>query len=380
MTRRCWKFVLAAAIGAATLARPAAAQVAPADLYPPPDDTPNVRVGGTLFADYTYHFTPEIADIDGTLIHPNALNVTRAYLNVTGQVNHLILFRVTPDIARETGTGSALAGSMVLRLKYGYAQINLDDWMWRGSYARIGMIQTPYIDFEDSIYRYRFQGPTFTDREAYLASADVGASFRTQFPGGYGEVVTGVYNGEGYNRVDPNDQKAFQIRGTVRPLPAPGPLRGLRATVFYDADHYVQNAARERLVTLLTYEHRFLNAGWVHMNARDQTSTAAPVVDGSGHSFWVTPRILLSLPKTAPPTGNVRASVEGLIRYDRLEPNHDNDSAKERFIVGVAYWPRMIATNVGSAFLVDYEQVRYHAFTGDRPNEQRVAMHMVLTF
>ena len=37
----------------------ASAQVTPAPDYTPPDDTPSVRVGGTLFADYTYTLAPE---------------------------------------------------------------------------------------------------------------------------------------------------------------------------------------------------------------------------------------------------------------------------------------------------------------------------------
>jgi hypothetical protein len=162
----------------------AAAQVTPANPYPPPDDTPSIRVGGTLFADYTYTLAPETTDADGNLVNPNAFSVVRAYINVSGQVNHLFSFRITPDLSRESGTGSSLAGSMVFRLKYGFAQLNLDDWMWRGSFVHGGMIPTPYVEFEESIYRYRFQGPVFVDRETFLPSADLGAAFRTQFPGG----------------------------------------------------------------------------------------------------------------------------------------------------------------------------------------------------
>ena len=265
-----------AGVGVLLSAWPAAAQVTPANTYPPPDDTPSVRVGGTLFADYTRTLAPEITDIDGNLVNPSAINVTRAYISVTGQVNHLVAFRITPDVAREAGTGSSLNGSMTLRLKYAYAQLNLDDWLWRGSYVRAGMTQTPYVEFEESIYRYRFQGPTFTDREGYLPSADLGVSFRTQFPGGYGEVVGGLYNGEGYTRPDPNDQKALQLRATLRPFPAPGTSRGLRVTMLYDADHYVKDADRRRFVSLVSFEHRYLNAGWVYLDAADQRASLSP--------------------------------------------------------------------------------------------------------
>jgi len=68
-----------------------------------------------------------------------------------------------------------------------------------------------------------------------------GASFHYQMPSNYGDVHVGVYNGENYNRVEVNDQKSFQIRGTVRPF-ARGKmvLRGIRASAFYDGDNYVK--------------------------------------------------------------------------------------------------------------------------------------------
>jgi hypothetical protein len=75
---------------------PASAQVTPAPERIPPDDTPSVRVGGTLFADYTYTLAPKAEDADGRSFNSNGFNVARAYLNVTGQLNHLFAFRITP--------------------------------------------------------------------------------------------------------------------------------------------------------------------------------------------------------------------------------------------------------------------------------------------
>src|SRR5687768_1235265 len=141
---------LAATAIAVAMALPAGAQVAPGG-GSKPQDTPSVRVGSTIFADYTVTQKPKSTDVDGNEITPNAFNIGRAYINVTGTISHLVAFRVTPDIVRETGAGSSLNGSYVLRLKYAYGQVNLDDWMNRGSFARFGMQQTPWIDFIDSV-------------------------------------------------------------------------------------------------------------------------------------------------------------------------------------------------------------------------------------
>ena len=200
------------------------AQVTPAAGYTPPDDTPTIKVGATIFADYTYQTTPDATDADGNSVDPNQFNVARAYINVTGNISHLLAFRITPDIVRQSGLVSLATGnsvtsdSLVYRLKYAYAQVNLDDWMTKGSWVRLGMQQTPWVDFEEQIYRYRFQGPIFMDRESYLSSSDVGVAFHTNFPKNFGDVMVGIYNGETYSRPEANDQKAFQIRGTLRPL------------------------------------------------------------------------------------------------------------------------------------------------------------------
>ena len=68
------------------------------------------------------------------------------------------------------------------------------------------------------------------------------------------------------------------------------------------------------------------------------------------------------------------------MRYDRLEPNERNDSKKERWIGGIAYWPKVTVATVSSAILLDYEQVRYRDFSPARPTEKRIAVHMLVNF
>ncbi|HEV8611129.1 MAG TPA: hypothetical protein VGS98_13820 [Thermoanaerobaculia bacterium] len=346
----------------------ALAQITPAEGYTPPSDDPAIKVGGTIFLDYTYQDAPEIIDANGDRVHSNAFNVGRAYVNVTGQLHHLLSFRITPDIVRETGSGSSLSGSYTVRLKYGYAQFNMDDWFPRGSWVRLGMQQTPYVDFHETVYRYRFQGAIFVDREGFLSSSDLGLTSRFAFPSNYGDVHLGVYNGEGYTRSEANDQKAFQVRLTVRPAPAVNVLRGLRLTGFWDADHYVRDAKRQRAIAFLTFEHPYVNVGAEYLTAKDQTTLAAREIEAEGWSAWVTPRT---------PIG-----IEGLFRYDELKPDTDQDEErkKKRTIAGVAYWFTFFKPGVTAALLANYENVKYDRFSPSRPTEKRYALHMLLNF
>jgi hypothetical protein len=349
-----------------TLLRAAAAdaQVTPAAASKPPDDTPRIRVGTTIFADYTLQQAPDIRDAAGNDVNFSAFQVPRAYINITGQVHHLLSFRVTPDVQRESGTGSSLSGSMTFRLKYAYAQLNLDDWMPRGSWVRFGMQQTPLIDYQESVYRYRFQGPVFVDREGFLSSADTGLSFRTSFPNNYGDVHAGIYNGETYSRAEANDQKAFMIRATVRPFPTARTLRGLRITGFYDADAPVEGGERRRVVADVSFEQKWVSAGSIFLASADQNLPTAGQRDGRGISVWATPR-----------TTN---GWEAVLRYDRLEPHKDDEEVKTRALAGIAYW--LPLTGAQAAFLLDFENVDYRHFVPARPKEQRLALHMLINF
>src|SRR5262245_892828 len=95
-------------IGAAIVlgSSPAFAQVTPAAGFVPPDDTQSLRVGITLFADNTYTLNPKGLDADCAAtpgctanFTPSAFNVVRTYLNVTGNLSHIVSYRITPDIA-----------------------------------------------------------------------------------------------------------------------------------------------------------------------------------------------------------------------------------------------------------------------------------------
>jgi hypothetical protein len=348
-------------------ARPAWAQVTAAAGFTPPDDTPSIKVGATIYTDYTYTQSPQTNDADGNLVNPSAFNVQRSYINITGNISHIVAFRITPDVVRDTDATGALSGALIFRVKYAFAQFNMDDWMPKGSWVRLGIQQTPLIDYEEGIYRYRFQGTTFTEREGFYNSADGGASFHLNFPSNYGEVHVGLYNGEGYAKSDPNDQKAVEVRGTLRPFATAAPLlRGLRVTGFYFGDHYIKNAERTRAVGQVTFESKYLNCGFDAIDAKDQPSISSPDIEAKGWSFWANPKS---------PIG-----WEALLRYDHTRPDLRFDTrARKRVIAGVAYWfPHQ--GSVSSALMLDYDGQTFDNFTTTQPAQRKIAVHALINF
>ena len=369
----------------------AGAQVTPAAGYTPPDDTPRINLGMTLWPSYTVQTEPEITDAAGNSVNRTAFDVGRAYINITGQLSHIIAFRLTPDITRESGlvTGTSVTSdSLVFRIKYAYGQFNLGDWMTRGSWIRLGIQQTPWVDFEEGIYRYRFQGTVFAERvplPTVMSSSDAGVSFHYNFAANYGDVHFGLYNGENYQRTETNNQKGFEFRGTVRPFAAGMPiLRGLRAHLVYYNDAYVSDGERQRVMGNLTYEHKFLNAGFDYLDADDQALPTTLNIPANGYSIWATPKYPLE-------NGS---SWEALIRYDHWTPNTTDglappatapfpgstllsDQHQNRMIFGIAYWfPHQ--GNVSAAILIDYDAQSFDNITA--PETKTVSVHGLLNF
>lgn len=372
---------VATAVGVIALApRMASAQVTPAAGYTPPDDTPSIRVGMTLYPAFTFQSNPTVTDGDGSAVSKNQFDVLRSYINVTGNLSHIIAYRITPDITRQSGTLALGAGSsvssdsLVFRIKYAFAQFNLDDWMTKGSWVRLGIQQTPWVDFEEGIYRYRFQGTVFAERiplPTVMTSSDAGVSFHYNLPSNYGDIHVGVYNGENYQKVETNNQKGFEVRATFRPFATQVPmLRGLRAHFVYYNDNYNSGDERQRLMGNLTFEHQYLNAGFDYLNAKDQTLTTAADISSNGYSIWATPK---------KPMAN-GSSWEALLRYDHFTPNTSTstvasastsptpgvtvigDQHQNRLIVGGAYWfPHQ--GNVSTAILFDWDAQQLNNIT-----------------
>ncbi len=361
--------LFAAAVVSADDPAPAAAP------SPVPPDGPSIKVGATIFADYTYTSEPEVRDATGALVSPSAFDVTRAYVNVTGTITPLVSFRITPDI-RRLSTSSQLApgesvssrqeGSLTFRLKFAFGQIALDRWLGGGAWVRVGLQQTPYLDLLEGVYRYRFAGPMFAQKEGYLDTSDFGLSARWQSSGEHVEILAGVFNGETFVRGEANDRKALQARASLRPFASSdGAARGLRVTGFVDRDNVVQDAARDRWAAALTFEHPHLHAGAEYLRTLDQPLPTSAEIEGRGFSIWATPR--------------TSEGFEALLRFDRLTPDARLEATRQRVQLGVAWWFPVTRPGTAAALMIDRDHVTSDAALA-RPDETRWALHCLFAF
>ena len=334
---------------AQTPAPPPAAPPTPAE-----PDYPIVRVGMVSFLQYD----AELENRDDY----NAFDVTRAYLNINGQLARNVRFRFTPDVRRVTD--GSLSGSLTVRVKYAFVQF---DNLTPRSWIRFGLHQTPWLDFEEGVNRYRVQGTMFSEREGLIpGSADFGAGYFTPLPGNYGEVQVGVYNGEGFTQTDTNKYKSVQGRLTFRPLPGRGAWNGLRVSGFFNAGWYAANQPRHLGIVMGSFEHRHVVATGQYLAAVEKpVASTRTNIDRTGASGFL----------------EVRQGVAGwagLVRFDALDPNDDiADNSKRRTIAGGAYWFVWPRARVG--LVLTNEQVHYDA-GAHQPTENRLLFQTHVEF
>ena len=111
----------------------------------------------------------------------NSFDVTRAYLNINAQMADRVRFRFTPDAPGDRRNSRWVTE---FASKCAFPQV---DNVGPRSWIRFGLAQTPWLDFEESVNRYRVQGTMFSEREGLIpGSADFGAGCCRLLPGNYG--------------------------------------------------------------------------------------------------------------------------------------------------------------------------------------------------
>jgi len=199
---------------------------------------PQVSVTGVVYTQYQY--------TDAPIAAKSTFDMTRAYVNVLGRFSNGITTRLTTDILPSTN------GSQNVRLKFAYAA-----WTPTGSSLtyKLGMIHTPFVDFEETLWDYRMQGTIAVDRNGAMTAADIGVGVDGHWNG---ERINGqltIVNGEGYGGGVQDFRKDVQARVSVRLQPTNDNSRvgGLRATGYAGIGKATGGADRNRYLGMVSY-------------------------------------------------------------------------------------------------------------------------------
>jgi len=290
-----WALLLA---GLVTLPRSAAAQT--------------VTVGGLGYLQYRYQFSD-------TTSNTSAFSVTRAYINVVGNMGGGLTARITPDLYTDPN------GSIPIRIKYAYAAYR------PGTFPltfKMGVIHTPWLDWAEGVYEYRMQGTMAVERGQYITSADLGFGVDGAWSDQMVNMQVGVYNGEGYKGGEGDAGKDVMGRVSVRLLSTDvaGSRGGLRLTAYGQYGRPTDGGTRSRLIGMLSYKAKRFTVAAEGALTRDSTAaSAAMLLKGRVLSGFGIYHI-----------GDTKASL--VARMDFTDPDTDTaDDRQTRFIGGVSY-------------------------------------------
>jgi hypothetical protein len=290
--------------------------------------------------------------------------IKRGYVDIRQKITDTFSVRLTPDVTQDS------TGDIKVRMKYAYGQFQWDDYGVLGKpKVEFGIAHMPWLDFEESVNRYRMQDTMFLERNGIFNSADAGVMFganlgreldegyrtnvNSHYAGRWGSFQVGVYNGGGYHSSEANADKVVEGRLTLRPLPDVAP--GLQLSVLgLDGKGNVADTSSAPAPdwtvfnAMVSHESpRFTATGQWYTGDGNQKGGAIGA-DGTarrqeGWSLYT--EVKLDPARTWAVFG----------RYDRFDGDADSpsgDAVTKRSILGLAWW-----FHKSNAWVLDYDRV-----------------------
>ena len=289
-----------------------------------------VIVSGVGYLQYVYQ-------LKDTANHVNNFDVTRAYVNLIGKFAGGVGARVTLDVNRPTGDNS-----LRYRLKYAFATYTPTASPLT---FKLGMIHTPWVDFEEALWEYRMQGTIALDRNGYLTSSDIGFGVDGKWGADNVNMQLAFVNGEGYSGGPGDQRKDLEGRVSVRVLSTDDSSRvgGLRISGYGGYGKPTTGGQRNRFLGMVSYKSKQITlAGELAATKDSVTGTPTSSITG---------RVITAFGVYKVPNSNI-----GLIaRVDIVDPNTSAANDKQtRIIGGVSY---QLSPNL--RLLLDIDNVSY---------------------
>ncbi|MGD2062264.1 MAG: hypothetical protein PVF51_01640, partial [Nitrospirota bacterium] len=265
----------------------------------------------------------------------NRFTLGRGYLTAKKEILPWMRARTTLDVHQDDDE------DWKVRLKYLYAELRPDDvGPLTQMKSEIGLGHMPWLDFEEHINPYRCQGTMAIERSGIFNSADLGVSLRGNiggkledakertgnhhYDGQYGSWHVGVYNGGGYHAAEKNEDKVFEGRLTVRPLPDMAP--GLQVSYLGITGDGNTDPGPDYTVNLgmVSYEHPwFILTGQYFQTSGNAKGTT--FVDGSGDSLDTEGYSFFGNVKLPVADGRLAAFA----RWDHFDADADEEIAED---------------------------------------------------
>jgi hypothetical protein len=337
----------------------------------------DIKFGLLWYLSYMDGQGADVGGSEGDGVERNKFAIKRGYFRFTKTLMPWFDAHMTFDVTQVSDDGN-LDGSVAVRIKYAYGKFKIPDIAFLTKpFVEAGIVHMPWLDYEEHVNFYRCQDTMFIERNKTFNSADFGLTFvsllggemdkeyqdkgNKYYPGRYGSMAFGVYNGGGYHASEENENKVFEGRLTVRPLPDIIP--GLQFSYFGITGKGNKEEEPDYTVNLgfASFEHQYVTVTgqyyWGTGNYKGDNEN-----DRDGYSIFAEVKPMKQL------------SVIG--RYDSFDPNDDaDDDEKTRYILGVAYHLDKPHKNM---VVLDYDTVQYEDDTKEDDKRVQLTLQVAL--
>ena len=293
-----------------------------------------------LYANYQFNLSAED--------HANAFHLSRGYLGMKLRVNDWLSSRITYDVSQVEDVGSAgslataedgtpivddskVQGSLMGRVKYAYVNLGI---LPIHANVRFGVGHTPWVDWMQTIEGTRFLRKIMFENEYGYPSADFGVSFI----GHIDEHLSyhlGVYNGEGYSKLDDDGFKDFIGRLSLRPAPMSRAMGGFQISGYFRGQFPIteDDEIRRHFGGAITYRvaEEFRSADCTKVRG-DKLAVWAQIKTGQdGNADDLTTSLGMSYGARV----ELPANLFVIARGDRFDPDLSADSDEFWRVMGV---------------------------------------------
>ncbi len=324
---------------------------------------------------YLSYMDGEGKDVGGSAgdgVDRSKFAIKRGYFRFTKELMPWFDAHITFDTTQASIKDSKLSDSVQVRIKYAYAKMKLPDFaFFTKPFVEFGVVHMPWLDYEEHVNWYRCQDTMFIERNSTFNSADFGLTFislfggemgddykknvNSYYPGRYGSMAVGLYNGGGYHASEKNENKVLEGRLTVRPLPDIIP--GLQFSYFGITGKGNKDTEPDWTTNLgfASFEHEYVVlTGQYYWGKGNQAGDDEKDKDGYSIFAEVKP--------------HKKVSIIG--RYDRFDPDTDGDDDENtRYIIGAAYH---LDKRYKNMVVLDYDHVNYEDPT--KKDDQRIQL------
>ncbi|HVB30069.1 MAG TPA: hypothetical protein VNE60_00930 [Gemmatimonadaceae bacterium] len=316
----------------------------------------------------------------------NKFDLTRAYLNFIMPAGDNVTVRVTTDVYQNTNTttsGAYYAG-WTSRLKYAFMEWSA--WKDQGKDPaaltfRFGLTQTPEIDMMEGFWQ---RGITNTpiDYLSFVPSSDLGAVALLTLPGKQGQLMAGVYNGNGYGHYETDRFKDVSARLSWTPLgnqDGAGMFKTLQISPYfwkgYNPSNFNVNGPglqkdRWGLHVAVVHDPRLTVVGEYDSRTDGNDSATNPTVStvtGAVTSAFTIVRPLAFLNHTKNDPWSV------VLRADQYKPDNSLDPYQRYLIGGIGY-----DISQKSTVYADFQDIEGH--NGSTADLKAFYFHFIIGF